>query len=157
MIENNRFYWSHFKTKNVTVRVSPKKRQRGLVFKINNMIDLGFGRQTITLDNVHYPNAIAYNYGYEDVAVPFRMGGYDFIYTSRKAPKLLHVNSLLSALYKEDEVEKIVPDILCPGDLLVFTQDKSSMKIRMLEALRVVKKHSFEKNAYQKSNSEYAL
>lgn len=157
MIENNRFYWSHFKTKNVTVRVSPKKRQRGLVFKINNMIDLGYGRQTITLDNIHFPNALACDVACDEVAVPFRMGGYDFIYTSRQTPKLLHVNSLLSTLYKEDEVERIVPDILCPGDLLVFAQDKSSMKIRMLEALRVIKTRSFEKNAYQKSNSEHAL
>ena len=52
MIENNRYYWSHLKTKSVTVRVTPKKQMRGVVFRVSNMIDLGGGRQTVMLEHV---------------------------------------------------------------------------------------------------------
>lgn len=82
MIENSRYYWSHLKTKTVTVRVAPRKKQRGIVFRVNNMIDLGNGRQTVMLEHVDYPKTYHKRKCENNVAVPFRMGTLDFIYTS---------------------------------------------------------------------------
>lgn len=70
----------------------------------------------------------------------------DFIYASPGQPKLQNVHSLLSTLYKNDDVEKIVADVLSPGDLLIFKQEGKSMKIKMIEALRIVKANSYKKN-----------
>lgn len=141
MIKNNRYYWSHLKTRSVTVRVKPKEKTTGVIFRVGNMIDTGNGRQTMMLEHVDYPKTYNIRKKPSDVAIPFRMGSIDFVYTSLRKPEIRNVNSLLSALYKKDGVEKIVPDVLSPGDLLVFKQEKGSLKIKMVEALRVVDDH----------------
>tara|TARA_R110002072_G_scaffold214459_1_gene371701 strand:- start:105 stop:566 length:462 start_codon:yes stop_codon:yes gene_type:complete len=153
MIKNNRYYWSHLKTANVTVRVVPKQKQEGVVFRVGNMIDLGNGRQTVMLDHVDFPNAYyAKTAKNANVAVPFCMGVLDFVYTSPRKPVLRDVHSLLSTLYKGDQVEKIVLDVLSPGDLLVFKHDADTQRIKLVDTLRVVKE-----NTYMKSKAEYAL
>lgn len=142
MIENNRYFWSHLKTRSVTVSVQPKKRSTGVVFRVGNMIDMGRnGRQMVMLEHVDYPKKYYARKGTGDVAIPFRMGHLDFVYTSLRKPEIRNVNSLLSALYKDGGVKRIVPDVLCPGDLLVFKQEKDSLRIKMVEALRVVEHH----------------
>ncbi|MCK5374789.1 MAG: hypothetical protein KAJ40_05850 [Alphaproteobacteria bacterium] len=141
MIENNRYFWSHLKTSSVTVRVRQKKKETGVIFRIGSMIDTGHGRQVVMLEHVDYPRIYHIRNKGGDVAIPFRMGDIDFIYTSLHKPELRNVNTLLSALYKKGEVEKIVPEVICPGDLLVFRQDRGSSKIKMVEALRVVEHH----------------
>ena len=142
MIENNRYFWSHLKTNSVTVRVKPKKQVTGVVFRVGNMIDMGRGgRQTVMLEHVDYPDGFYTQSTGGDVAIPFRMGTFDFVYTSLRKPEIRNINSLLSSLYKDGDVEKIVPDVMCPGDLLVFKQDRDSLKIKMVEALRVVEHH----------------
>lgn len=141
MIKNNRFYWSHLQTKTTTVRVQPKIYEpRGLVFSVGNMIDLGTGRQTVMLDPVEHPEQ-PHRKQKDDIAVPFCMGNMDFLYTSRKKPVLSNVNNLLSKLYKKSGVERIVVDVLAPGDLLVFEQEKEALRIKMIDCLRVVRDH----------------
>ena len=157
MIENNRYYWSHLKTKTVTIRVMPKEKQRGIVFRVSNMIDLGKGRQTVMLDHVDFPKTFHTREADPEVAVPFRMGNLDFIYTSLQQPKVQNVHNLLSALYKDEQVERIVADVLSPGDLLIFKQEGNSMRIKMLEALRVVKENSYKKPRGTKGTTEYVI
>lgn len=153
MIENNRFYWSHLKTSSVTVRVAPKKKQKGIIFRVKNMIDLGCGRQTVMLEHVDYPKTFTKRCTSQgDVPVPFRMGSFDFVYTSAMKPAMRNVQSLLSTLYKEEKVEKIVTDVLAPGDLLVFKQEKNGTSIKMVDALRVMKEYSCHK-----TTANYAL
>ncbi len=141
MIKNNRFYWSHLQTKTTTVRVQPRVYvPTGIVFSVGNMIDLGTGRQTVMLDPVEHPEEV-YRKPKNEIAVPFCMGSMDFLYTSRKKPILSNVNNLLSTLYKNTGVERIVLDVLAPGDLLVFEQEKEALKINMVDCLRVVRDH----------------
>lgn len=141
MIKNNRFYWSHLQTKTATVRVQPRVYEpTGMVFSVRNMIDLGKGRQTVTLDPVEHPEQ-PYRKPKNEIAVPFCMGQMDFLYTSRKKPVLSNVNNLLSTLYKKSGVERIVVDVLAPGDLLVFEQEKEALRIKMIDCLRVVRDH----------------
>ncbi|MFP4097437.1 MAG: hypothetical protein ACLFP8_04695 [Alphaproteobacteria bacterium] len=142
MIENNRYYWSHLKTNSVTVRVRPKIKETGVIFRVGNMVDTGRGRQVVMLDHIDYPKTYHIRKKKDaEVAVPFRMGDIDFIYTSLRKPELRNVNTLLSALYNKGEIERIVPDVICPGDLLVFKQNRGSLKIKTVEALRVVEHH----------------
>ncbi len=152
MIEDSRYYWSHLKTKTVTVRVAQRKQNLGVVFRIGNMIDLGNKRQTVMLEHVEYPNSYHRRNSNHNAAVPFSMGDLDFIYTSCAQPKVQDVNSLLASIYKDASVEKIVEDVLSPGDILVFKQDALSMKIKLVETLRIVKE-----NTYIKAKEKYAL
>ena len=142
MIEDNRYFWAHLKTCSVTVRVQPKQQSTGVIFRVGNMIDMGRGsRRLVMLDHVDYPKIYNIRQGGGDVAIPFRMGDFNFMYTSLRKPEIRNINSLLGALYKGGEVKQIVPDVLTPGDLLVFKQERGSLKIKMVEALRVVEHH----------------
>ncbi len=153
MIKNNRYCWSHLKTSNVTVRVTPKKKQKGIIFRVKHMIDLGNGRQTVMLEHVDYPQTYMQRSERQgNVPVPFRMGEFDFVYTAAMKPALRNIQSLLSTLYKAEKVEKIVTDVLAPGDLLVFKQEKNGMSIKMVDALRVIKEYSCHK-----TTANYAL
>ncbi len=146
MIKNNRYYWSSLKTKTVTVSVEPKARQLGVVFRVGNMIDLGTGRQTVMLEHVDHPKSSRKGNGVGSVNVPFRMGNLDFIYTSVQSPKIQNVSDLLSSLYRDEDIEKIITDVLSPGDILVFKQDRKTMTMEMMDTLRVVKANSYNKS-----------
>lgn len=153
MIENNRYFWSHLKTKNAMVRVRPSREcLSGMVFRVNNLIDLGQGRQTVVLDPVDYPDPIKPTRNKKPGAVPMRMGALDFVYASRKTPFIRNVRNLIANVYKDVRIEKIVVDVIAPGDLLVFRQEENGSTIKMVETLRVVKNHS-QKN----KKAEYAL
>lgn len=154
MIENNRYYWSCLKTKNASVRVTPKPQHRGVVFRVGHVIDLGHNNRTAMLENVDYPEeSIAIkSHKVTDVAVPFRMSGVGFVYTSRQKPVFRNVKNLLSVLYKDMSVEKIVMDVLAPGDLLVFKQGEQSGQIKLADILRAVPNES-----YVRKPQKYAL
>lgn len=152
MIESNRYYWSHLKTKSITVRVTPRSSEQGLVFRVNNLIDVGNGKQTIILDHVDHPERVQRRPKNPSLAIPLRMGAIDFVYTSRQNPCIQNVRQLLSLIYRGARIEKIVPEVLSPGDLIVFRQEGSSMKIKLVEVLRVVKE-----NTYIRSRAEHAV
>lgn len=152
MIENNRYFWSHLKTKNATVRVNPREEVTGLVFLVNNVVDLGYGRQTVFLDHVDYPESSPASRAKKPSAVPMRMGDLDFVYASRKTPVIRNVRSLISSVFKEARLEKIVVDVLSPGDLIVFRQDEKTSKMKIVDTLRIVKEKT-----YPKTQAEYAL
>ena len=148
MIKNNRYYWSRLKTKTVTISVAPKDRQLGVVFRVGNMIDLGNGRQTVILEHVDHPKTFhrrnkACGNG---INVPFCMGNLDFIYTSAESPKVQNISNLISSIYKNEDVEKIISDVISPGDLLIFKHDSKTMTIKTMDTLRVVKANSYKKS-----------
>ncbi len=153
MIENNRYGWNHLKTKTVTVSVKPKRKERGIVFRIGNMIDVGNGSQTVMLQplSITPPPSMQSPHDNRDVPVPFKMGHLNFLYTSKVRPKEQNLYHLLSALYNDSKVERIVPDVLSPGDLLVFAKkaaknnnsvanvENDPFSIQMIDALRPMK------------------
>ena len=149
MIENNRYYWSRLKTKTVTVSVAPRARQLGVVFRVGNMIDLGKGRQTVMLEHIDHPKAYCGGAVSRGINVPFSMGNLDFIYTSTQSPKIQNISNLLSSLYKDEDIEKIISEVLSPGDILVFKQDSKTMTMKMMDTLRVVKANSYNKSKAQ--------
>lgn len=152
MIENNRYFWSHLKTKNVSVRVHPRAEATGMVFLVNNVVDLGSGRQTVFLDHVDFPQSSCIK-GKKAASVPMRMGGLDFVYASRKTPVIRNVRNVIASAYKDTRFEKIVVDVLSPGDLIVFRQDENSSKMTIAQTLRVVKENNYTKS----TQAEYAL
>lgn len=142
MIENNRFYWSVLKTRSVTVSVQPREGIKGTAFVVNKIIDVGNGRQTVFLDHLDHPETkgagprpLSAN---NELAIPFKMGNLDFVYISRRTPAIRDIGILISELYKDAKIERVVPEVLCPGDILVFKQDQREQKIRMVDVLRVM-------------------
>ncbi|MDH5721993.1 MAG: hypothetical protein OEY94_01560 [Alphaproteobacteria bacterium] len=152
MIKDNRYFWSHVKMHNVTVSVKPRKSTQGVVFRVVNMIDIGDGRQTVVLGALNgVENRVAE--GSDFPAVPFRMGSLDFVYTSRRVPSLCDYRHLITSTYPEARIEEIVPEVLAPGDLLVFRQKRGENSIKLAGAMRVV----CQNNQYGRKQAGYAL
>jgi len=146
MIEDNRYYWSHLKTRNVTVRVNATAPEQGMVFRVNNIIDIGNGRQTVVLDHVDHPETTYRRPKSKGISIPLKMGGLDFVYTSRQNPCIQNVRQLLSSLHKGARIEKIVPDVISPGDIMVFRPEGHGMKISIVDTLRIVKEKTYIRN-----------
>lgn len=151
MIENNRYYWSHIKMHNVTVSVKPRQNSQGVVFRVMNMIDIGDGRQTVVLEALERGES-RLKCADDNFAVPFSMGNLDFVYASRQNPSLCDFRHLIASTYPEANIEEIVPEVLAPGDLLVFRQSKTDGSIKLAGAMRVV----CQSNQYGK-RAGYAL
>lgn len=162
MIENNRYFWSHLKTKTVTVSVAPKPQKCGVVFRVGNMVDRGDGRQMVTLDHLDSPQNYAGTGALRnmqtgkqnDVPVPFRMGTFDFLYTSRRKPYMQDVRAVLSTLYQRGDVQQIVAEVICPGDLLVFIPNRETGGMVLDKVMRLMTNPVC---ATQDSQAEHAL
>jgi hypothetical protein len=153
MIENNRYFWSHLKTKNASVRVQPREDAAGMVFLVNNVIDLGRGRQTVFLDHVDYPEASLSSRTKKAAPVPLRMGDLDFVYASRKTPVLRNVRGVMASAFSSARFEKIIVDVLSPGDVIIFRQCENAGKIKIAETLRLIKEETYTKS----NRTEYAI
>ncbi len=161
MIEDKRYHWSKLKTKTVTVSVKSHDDDgsKGMAFRVNKLIDVGTGRQTVFLDNYvsnrndrgsdrdcYASGRIAGGGGAreslrgkrDNPPIPFRMGSFDIVYISRDVPVLTDISVLISDICKDVKVEKIVPEVLTPGDLLLFKQEGRDMRIKMVDALRII-------------------
>ena len=142
MIENNRFFWSILKTRSVTVSVRPRENILGVAFSVSKIIDIGNGRQTVFLDHLETPaqeaTARRRPGANNELAIPFKMGNLDFVYISRRTPAVRDIGVLISELYKDAKIERIVPEVLSPGDILVFRHDQHENKVKMVDALRII-------------------
>lgn len=142
MIKDNRYLWSVLKTRSVTVSVRPREGMRGAAFSVNKVVDVGNGRQTVFLDHLEHPEEKTLPHrrpsANNELAIPFKMGNLDFVYISRRVPAVRDVGVLISELYKDAKIVRIVPDVVCPGDILVFRNDYQERTIKMVDALRVI-------------------
>lgn len=114
-------------------------------FRITNMIDLGFGRQTAILDNIaRGAMARAENSGRLSVslkkgfAIPARLANLNFVYTSKGNGTLTDAKAVIQERHRDSAVESIAPEVVAPGDFLVFKNVWDSSKSALSEALRIV-------------------
>ncbi len=113
------------------------------VFRVKNMIDLGFGRQTAVLDGLVHSvqNSVHRALGWpkKDLEIPSRFASLDFVYTSRKFSAVPNAHEAIKARYKNAQIETIAPDVIAPGDFLVFKDMQKQKSAAFSEALRLVR------------------
>ncbi len=107
------------------------------VFRVKNMIDLGRGRQTALLDHLSFPQEPATSMQSCDLAIPHRSANLDFVYTSKKIAPVSNAHALIKNVHASATLEQIVPEVLAPGDYLVFKQTKRSKVAIISEAIRM--------------------
>ncbi|MEM7679800.1 MAG: hypothetical protein AAF182_02200 [Pseudomonadota bacterium] len=115
-------------------------------FRITNMIDLGFGNQTAVLDNIAKDrvNAAQINTQRSSLSlkkgfvIPPRLANLNFVYTSKGMNTLSDAKAVIQKRHKGARVESITPDVLMPGDFLVFKDVWDESKAALSEALRIV-------------------
>lgn len=124
---------AHRATGSVTLIDPALKNGPQALFKVTNMIDLGFGRQTAILDNMGFGAASA---GY--LAIPRRIATLDVLYTGKKAGTVANAQAALQDRHRNARIEPIATEVLAPGDFLVFKKAREGSKAIFAEALRLI-------------------
>lgn len=121
--------------------IDPALRERRsgpqAAFKITNMIDWGFGRQTAVLDNFAGSRRGA-GFLKKDLAIPRKLASLDFVFTGRITGALSDARSAIGEKHRNMKIEPIAPDVLVPGDFLVFRQARTGPRAVFSEALRLI-------------------
>ena len=141
----NRILWSELKMKNLTVRVEPKKDLPSFVFRVLNIMELGRGKRTVILGDVDAPMQFVQAKYKNPLAMPSRIGCTDLVYTNGSGLAITDVRSAIDAYCKfyhraSDAlvVEKVVPDVLRPGDFLSFKKLRESDTKHTIETYRAI-------------------
>ncbi len=132
---DNRSFWSVLKTQNVTVTVKRKHEEPCAVFRVTSLIDLGSGRQTAMLEGYLPDHGDRKTIRKSQLAMPRKIGNLDVVYTTKTITPVSRAYHVIGEILRSPCTAKIVPDVLAPGDFLVFVK-KARQKIA-IEALRV--------------------
>lgn len=141
-----RILWSNLKMPGVTVSVSPEPKTYAAVFVVDKMIETGRNRRIATLKPFDIGfDLITMEYeagatGKKELSLPFKMGNLSFLYTSRADSRLVDVEYMMQFGSAGKRYEKIVPDVLMSGDVLVVRQKRKGQGIHGVEVLRKVSK-----------------
>ena len=110
------------------------------LFRVTNMIDLGFGRQTAILDNIACPAQGGLSLHKNDLAIPRRLASLDFVYTSKKVGAITNAHAVIQEKHRNARVEHITTDVITPGDFLVFKSlpPRQVTQTIFSEALRLI-------------------
>lgn len=134
----NRVHWTHLKMPGVTVSVTPRPDPRAAVFQVRSVIDDGAGRHTVVLCDPEFLILETEYLMEPQRVVPPKLGDMNLVYTGRFAMHIPNLHKALADFYKNAKVERIVPDVLEPGDFIVFRRGRRGEMIQMVETLRVM-------------------
>jgi hypothetical protein len=139
-----RILWSHLKTPGVTVSVQRAPAPQVYLYKVVNMVDMGRAGRTAIM------HPFDTNDGFEAIpmdkeshkktrlSVPHRVGNLQFLYASKERARIMDMNYVMNCAFSGAALEKIVLDVLSPGDLLAVRPKKGGEGIQSLDALRIV-------------------
>ncbi len=101
------------------------------IFRVKNMVDTGFGRKKLILDSA-VPKTRA-----QDFMLPTRMGDLDVVCASKKISVFKNARKAVESLLTGCKLQHIVPDVLTPGDFVVFKSKPDAPCAEFSESLRM--------------------
>ena len=124
--------WHTKKVGGTTVSVRPKPRTPYTVLRVESMIDTGTGRQTAILKNA-LPDELEIDLSPVRGAkgapeLPKQISHLNCIYTGRGFGIVADVAESLKAVTGNAKLAAIVPDVVRPGDFMIFRHGKSGMR-----------------------------
>lgn len=142
---SNRTLWSHLKTGNVTVSVTPQANKypsntEGYIFVVQSIIDTGNGRRSLILDQLegipaHAGSGLDGTLDKPSMTIPYSSDEFSFVITQKKQKPHSCIQSTLHYYFDKKIVQDIVPEIFMPGDLVVF--EYSRKKTITMRAVRI--------------------
>lgn len=100
------------------------------IFRVKNMVDTGQGRRTVVLDQA-LPDAKEQGF-----TVPTRFSGLDVVCASKKVSVFKNARKAIEGLIKGFGFQTIVPEVLTPGDLVIFRSKPGEPHAQLSETLR---------------------
>ncbi len=135
---DNRSFWNFLKTNTVTVSVKRRREEPCAVFRVKTLIDLGRGRQTAMLEGYLPQENSRKTVQKSRLAMPRKIGNLDIVYTTKTITPVSHVYQVIGQILRSSCTDRIVPDVLAPGDFLVFTKRSRRGRQLFVEALRAM-------------------
>ncbi len=101
------------------------------IFRVKNMVDTGGPRRTVVLDQAT-PQATEM-----DFTLPTRLGAADVVCASKRVSVFKNARKAIEGLIKGCKLHHIVPEVLTPGDYVVFKSSPEAGKTVFSESLRL--------------------
>lgn len=130
----------------VTVSVQPKPKTPYTVLKVGGLIDTGNGQQTVILQNglpseweidlKDLPSLRAKSS--KGLSLPRRIANLNCIYTGSSFGVVADVTDALRAVTRNAKLAAIVPDVIAPGDYMVFKHVGPRLRIRFAGIVRAI-------------------
>lgn len=115
--------------------VSRLQSEHYAALKVRNLIDIGVGNRTIILDSAQKKNREATE-DMENWQIPQRLENLNLVCTS---PQISIASSIHKAIRRarDTDFKKIVPEVLIPGDYVIFKKPAAGQKVEFNTALRI--------------------
>ena len=126
----------------VTVSVRPKPKTPYSVLKVSGLIDTGNQQQTVILQNA-LPNEWEIDIekpikSSKGLSLPRRIANLNCIYTGRSFGVIPDVSDALRAVTHDARLAAVVPEVIAPGDFMIFKHEGPRMRIRFAGIVRAL-------------------
>lgn len=146
MLGSTRINWRTMRLAGVTVSVQPKPRTPYSVLKVAGLVDTGNGQQTVILQN-GLPSeweielealAAKRAKSSKGLSLPRRIANLNCVYTGRSFGVIADVAEAVKAASGAARLAAVVPDVIAPGDYMIFRHEGPRFRIRFAGILRAV-------------------
>ena len=130
----------------VKVSVQPKPKTPYSVLKVSGLVDTGGGQQTVILQNA-LPSAWEIDLdtistkrakSSKGLSLPRRIANLNCVYTGRSFGVVSDVTDAVRAVTRNAKLAAIVPEVVAPGDFLIFKHVGPRHRIRFAGILRAI-------------------
>ena len=130
----------------VTVSVQPKPRTPYSVLKVSGLVDTGNGQQTAILQN-GLPSEWEIDLeslsgsrarSSKGLSLPRRIANLNCIYTGQSFGVVADVTDAVRAVSRNAKLAAIVPEVVAPGDYMIFKHEGPRLRIRFAGILRAL-------------------
>ncbi len=143
---NNRILWSSLKVPGATVSVRPSPRSPYTALKVSSLIDTGRKSLTVVLENA-FPGLIEEDdqlhelglaVGRNHLAIPPKVANLNCVFTGRRPRLVYDAYNALQTTLKSEKLMPIVPDVIAPGDYMIFRHLQNRACFKFAGLLRAV-------------------
>ncbi len=136
-------HWNSRKVGQVTVSVNPKPKTPYTILRVETMIDTGVGTPQMVLNNA-LPDEWQIDIerplnGKKHMPLPCRIAGINCMYTGRTFGVITDVAESLCAVTRNARLAAVTPDVIAPGDFVIFKHSGPDYKIRFAGVIRAIK------------------
>lgn len=125
----------------IRVSVQPRPKTPYTVLQVASLIDTGGGRQMVILKNA-LPWELEIDLdapsSKKGLSLPRRIANLSCVYTGRKFGVVADYTEALGAVTKGSRIAAIVPDVIAPGDFMIFRHEGPRFRMRFAGVLRAV-------------------
>lgn len=145
MITNNA-NWKTMSVGNVKISVRPQPKTPYAILRVASLIDAGKGLKMAVLNNalpreweVDIEDTQNVRTGSKKgLSLPSGIANLNFVYTGRSFGVVSEVGDTLRAVTRNARIAAIVPEVMMPGDFVVFRYGAPGLAARFAGVLRAV-------------------